>query len=85
MDDHDGDQNPIVLKIRWMKSVTPYLPLCKWLILNRGADIDSLLQTGHRPGVLSRVRFLKENPHCLQDAGSAVSFLGWADLAICRR
>jgi len=34
------------------------------LILNRGGEICSLLHKGHRPGVLRRVRFLKEKPHC---------------------
>jgi hypothetical protein len=34
------------------------------LILNRGGEICSLLHKGQRPGVLRRVRFLKEKPHC---------------------
>ncbi len=47
--------------------------------------MDSLLQTGHRPGVLRRERFLKENPQCKQEAGSIINFFEPADLEICSR
>ena len=52
------------------------------LILNRGGEICSLLQTGQRPGVLRRVRFLKEKPHCWQEAGSTVKPLWCTDFSI---
>ena len=55
------------------------------LILNRGGEICSLLHKGHRPGVLRRVRFLKEKPHCWQEAGSRVKPLWCADFSICMR
>jgi len=77
VDDRDGDRNPVALKIHWVEMPSPYSLSCReWPILNRGGEICSLLQTGQRPGVFSRVLFLKENPHCLQEAGSAVSRLG---------
>ena len=45
----------------------------------------SLLHKGQRPGVLRRVRFLNEKPHCWQEAGSIVKPLWCADFSICIR
>jgi len=80
-------QCPKILAMSPIQSpLFPYLFSSEeWLILNRGGEICSLLQTGQRPGVLRRVRFLKEKPHCLQEAGSAVRRLGCTDFAICSR
>ena len=86
MDHRDAAWNPVALKIQRIQTLSPYLLTSEdWLILNRGGDICSLLQTGQRPGVFRRVRFLKEKPHCLQEAGSAVRHLGCTDLAMCLR
>ena len=72
---------------RWHRDTgdTGAVQLPGGLILNLGAEICSLLQTGQRLGVLRRVRFLKEKPHCWQKAGSSVRRLGWTDLSICMR
>ena len=84
MDDRDDDWNPAALKIQRNHTLSRgSLSYQEWLILNRGGEIDSLLQTGQRPGVFSRVLFLKANPHCLQQAASAIRRSGWTDLAIC--
>ena len=66
-----------------------YAPSILWLnntllILNRGGEICSFLQTGQRLGVLRRVRFLKEKPHCWQEAGSIVK-PRCTDFSICMR
>ena len=61
------------------------LPNYTLLILNRGGEICSLLHKGQRPGVLRRVRFLKEKPHCWQEAGSRVKPLWCTDFSICMR
>ena len=61
------------------------LPNHTLLILNRGGEMCSLLHRGQRLGVLRRVRFLKEKPHCWQEAGSTVKPLWCADFSICMR
>ena len=71
--------------IRFNYSPSIHLPNDTLLILNRGGEICSLLHKGQRPGVLRRVRFLKEKPHCWQEAGSRVKPLWFADFSICMR
>jgi len=55
------------------------------MIWKCGGRIASLLQSGQRPGVLRRLRFLKTKPHSLHDGGSMLNLPGPTDLATCWR
>jgi hypothetical protein len=56
-------------------------------IENLGAWIDSLRQTGHLPGLVSRPRFSKTNPHFTHSAGWTWNTLPlrWSDVRMCSR
>jgi len=75
------------VKIRHRYDLTTSIlwPNYTLLILNRGGEICSLLHKGQRPGVLRRVRFLKEKPHRWQEAGSIAKPLWCTDFSICMR